>query len=137
MQLVHWWQTVLPFNHLSTLPNHVDHQAVEQLTSCYLHQTQGKLDVNCSLFFLPSYLSCVNYNQMIASNSFCEQPLKGETLPYEMTYFSVSVTGGQSQLTNSRQKWVEVDDWLHISERHCKAEPFLRIPGNKFLHHLF
>lgn len=40
VQLVHRWQTILPFNHLSALTNHVDHQAVEQLTGCYLHHTQ-------------------------------------------------------------------------------------------------
>lgn len=38
VQLVHRRQTVLPLYHLSALPDHVDHRAVEELTSRYLHQ---------------------------------------------------------------------------------------------------
>lgn len=53
-----------------------------------------------------------------------------------MTYFGLSVACGQSQFTDAGQKWVEVDDWLHVGERHSKAEPSLGIPGDKFLHHL-
>ena len=51
-QLVHWWQTVLPLHHLSTLPHHVDHQAVEQLTSCYLHRTESGPGYNSPVFLL-------------------------------------------------------------------------------------
>lgn len=52
-----------------------------------------------------------------------------------MAYFSLSVACGQRQLTDARQKRVEVDDWLHIPERHSKAESLLSVPGDKFLHH--
>lgn len=53
-----------------------------------------------------------------------------------MTYFGLSVTCGQSQFTDAGQKRVKVDDWLHVGERHCEAEPSLRIPGDECLHHL-
>ena len=53
-----------------------------------------------------------------------------------MTYLGLPVTSRQSQLTDARQERVQVDDWLHIGEWHCETQPFLRVPGDKFLHHL-
>lgn len=53
------------------------------------------------------------------------------------THFGLSVARGQSQLADARQERVEVDHRLHVSEGHREVEPFLRVPGDKFLHHLF
>ena len=56
VQLVHRWQFVLPFNHLSTLSNHVDHQAVQQLTGCYLTKKEEKRD-DADTVFLQTHSS--------------------------------------------------------------------------------
>ena len=78
VQLVHWRHTILSLHHLSTLPNHVDHQAVEQLTGRYLHQRPDRLD-----YSLASIAWRVSLYQMFASNIFCERPDCGNCLIWD------------------------------------------------------
>ena len=41
VEVVHGWQAAGHVGHLSTLPDHVDHQAVQQLTCCHLHRAES------------------------------------------------------------------------------------------------